>query len=266
MGPTALFSLAIVALGGLFFLGLDSPEKANANQPLKEVKPPEIAQAPEVADVEAAEKAEEATSRAPGEAAEARNNTNREQKAEAASAPASTEQKDEGAEQGAAAKKAEKKPPPPPPPPEVAPTPPTTDLWLTVPRMGRQGDYVANTDDPAAMDQGAVKLPSTGFPWQDNANTYIAAHVLGYAGTGSLQQFANLPYMTYGDVIYLGDANGSVYTYRVTEIFTVAPQDNWVTYPEPGRDMVTLQTCINPPSYDTRLIVRADRVDVQPAY
>lgn len=145
------------------------------------------------------------------------------------------------------------------------PEPPTQDLYLTVPKMGLVDNYVANTDDPAAMDNGAIKLPSAGFPWQSNANTYIAAHVLGYSGTASYMQFANLPNMTYGDEVYLTDANGTTYKYAVSEIMTVTPQDNWVTAPIAGKDMVTLQTCVNPPYYDQRLIVRAERVEVDKA-
>jgi len=145
------------------------------------------------------------------------------------------------------------------------PTPPNDGLYLTVPKIGRQDDYVANTDDSAAMDQGAIKLPASGFPWQPNANTYIAAHVLGYAGTGSYLQFANLPNMSYGDKIYLTDSNGTTYTYEVTEILTVTPNDSWVTGPVAGKDIVSLQTCVNPPAYDLRLIVRGERVDVQRA-
>jgi sortase A len=148
---------------------------------------------------------------------------------------------------------------------EKIPEPASEELYLTVPKMGLVDNYVANTKDPVAMDNGAIKLPSTGFPWQPNANTYIAAHVLGYSGTGSYMQFAGLPSMTYGDEVFLTDANGTTYKYAVSEILTVTPQDNWVTAPIEGKDMVTLQTCVNPPYYDQRLVVRAERVDVDPA-
>lgn len=145
------------------------------------------------------------------------------------------------------------------PPPPVDKT-----LYLTVPKMGRYEDVVRNDDSAWALDNGAIKLPSTGFPWQDNANTYIAGHVLGYAGTESYLQFAKLPDMVKGDEIFLSDANGTTYEYRVTEVLTVTPKDNWVTEPVAGKDMVSLQTCINPPAYDQRLIVRGERVGVKP--
>jgi sortase A len=85
--------------------------------------------------------------------------------------------------------------------------------------------------------------------------------------------------MQKGDDVLLEDANGTKYTYQVSKVFSVSPQENWVTAPIAGRDMVTLQTCtetlndwwtIGPnlmsSSPDTgRLIVQADRVDVKPA-
>jgi sortase A len=108
------------------------------------------------------------------------------------------------------------------------------------------------------------------FPWQDNANTYIAAHRLGWPGTGSYRQFYNLPLLAKGDVIYLGDVNGITYTYEVTGFKEITPDETWVTTPQPGRDMVSLQTCIENfgdywtmgPNWYVRYIVQADRVSV----
>ncbi len=140
----------------------------------------------------------------------------------------------------------------------VAPPDPSM-LSLTVPKMGRYDDMVMNDMSEATLDQGAGKLPGSGYPWQPGANTYIAAHVLGWEGTNSWLQFANLPNMTYGDMIYLTGSDGTVYTYEVTEIMTVTPYDTWVADPVAGRDMVSLQTCVGA-NYEWRLIVRGDRV------
>ncbi|HET7481071.1 MAG TPA: class E sortase [Rubrobacteraceae bacterium] len=146
---------------------------------------------------------------------------------------------------------------------KLPPPPADKTLYLTVPKMGRYDDVVRNDDSEWALDNGAIKLPTSGFPWQPSANVYIAGHVLGYAGTGSYMQFANLPSMVKGDEIFLTDANGTTYEYRVTEILTVRPDENWVTAPVAGKDLVSLQTCINPPNYDHRLIVRGERVGVK---
>lgn len=160
-----------------------------------------------------------------------------------------------------------------------APSDPTT--YLTIPKLGLVDNTVYNDASPATLDIGAAKLPETGFPWQDNANSYIAGHRVGYAGTESYNQFYNLPAMVAGDEIFLEDTNGTAYTYEVSDVFAVMPDETYVTNPQPGRDMITLQTCVanltdwwtitpglltSPPGPETaRLIVQADRVDVQPA-
>ena len=155
----------------------------------------------------------------------------------------------------------------------VAPVPKTNDLWMTIPDLGLYDNYVANTDAHSALDYGATKRVETKFPWQKDANTYISAHRLGWPDTGSYHQFYNLPLLQYGDKIYLGDANGTTYTYEVTQIFEVAPTETWVTKQVPGRNMVSLQTCIENygdywtmgPNWSVRYIVRGDRVAVTPA-
>jgi sortase A len=144
---------------------------------------------------------------------------------------------------------------------------------MSIPALGLYDNYVTNSAAHSAMDYGAIKLPHTAFPWQDNANTYIAAHRLGWPGTASDHQFYNLPLLAEGDVIYLGDVNGTTYTYEVTEFKEITPDETWVTTPKPGRDMVTLQTCIENfgdywtmgPNWYVRYIVQADRVSVDVA-
>ena len=153
------------------------------------------------------------------------------------------------------------------------PRPATNDLWMTVPKMDLYDDYVANDESLAAMDAGAIKLPSTGFPWQEGANTYIAAHRIGYPGTESDYQFYDLPNLALGDRIYLGDANGTTYTYEVSGFKEVLPSETYVTAPKAGRDMISLQTCIEDygdywtmgPNWYVRYVVQADRVSVDPA-
>jgi sortase A len=163
----------------------------------------------------------------------------------------------------------------------ATPMPPTNDLWISIPALGLYDVYVTNTSDPreghagpeTPLDYGLIKLAHTDYPWQPNANTYIVGHRLGWPGTGSYHIFYNLPLLANGDVIYLGDANGTTYTYEVTEFHEITPDETWVTTPKPGRDMVSLQTCIENfgdywtmgPNWYVRYIVQADRVSVDVA-
>ncbi len=243
MGLFLLMSLAILVFGSLLFFSIDTAGLANANNAslVERVKAPLSPEAPSMAADVAAEKAA------------------KEKAAEEKAAAEKKAAEDKKAEEAAAA----------PPPPPNDPT-----MYLTVPRLGLYDNTVRNDDSQWALDNGAIKLPSTGFPWQDGANTYIAGHRIGWPGTETYYQFYNLPTMQNGDLVYLTDANGTVYTYQVSEVFAVSPSDVWVTNPIAGRDMISLQTCtetpndwwtIGPKLFESgpdsgRLIVRADKI------
>ena len=158
---------------------------------------------------------------------------------------------------------------------EAARTPDDPTMYLTVPKLGVYSHTVRNDSSEEALSLGAIKVPGTGFPWEEkDTNTYIAGHRIGWPGTESDYQFYNLPAMQQGDEVILEDSEGRVYKYQVTEMFAVYPSDNYVTEAVPGRDVVSLQTCtetpddwwtIGPSLYEGgpesgRLVVRADRV------
>jgi len=177
-------------------------------------------------------------------------------------APKETEAERKAAEEKAAREEEERKA-------AVAPDDPT--LFLTVPRLGLYGHTVRNDDSEYALDLGAIKLPDTGFPWQkEDTNTYIACHRLGWPGNESFQQCLNLPAMQTGDEMFLTDTLGRVYKYRVTESLQVTPEDTWVKKPVEGKDVISLQTCIETlgdvwntvgPNWTARYIVQAERVN-----
>jgi sortase A len=148
-----------------------------------------------------------------------------------------------------------------------APTDPT--MYLTVPKLGIHDVLVLDdVSEEGGLASGAGHLPDTGFPWMEGSNTYIAGHRLGYEGTPSYHVFYDLPSLAQGNEIILRDSLGQVYTYRVSEVLQVLPTDLSVTAPLPGRDVVSLQTCIENfgdfstlgPNWNVRLTVRADRV------
>jgi sortase A len=236
-GFAMLASLLIIVLGITLFLRTDQFQKASETVSVERVAIPMISGAPEAVAEQGQAAEEQTSSRKDAESGE--EDTQREQ-AEA------------------------EKP--------VASVPATNDLWMTIPKLGLYDNYVTNSNAESALDYGAAKRVESGFPWQDNANTYIAGHRLGWPGTASDHQFYNLPLLDYGDKIYLYDANGTTYTYEVTEILEVLPSETWVTTSDPGRDMVSLQTCIENygdywtmgPDWYVRYVVRADRVSVVP--
>ena len=83
---------------------------------------------------------------------------------------------------------------------------------------------------------------------------------MGFRGTWSRMIFYNLNKLSSGDRVLLEDRGGRTYEYEVSEVFLAEPTDVWVMGQVRGRDMVTLQTCTPIPTFEKRLIVRADRV------
>jgi sortase A len=263
-GFLLLVSLALVVFGVQFLMGMGSPDLQPAASRTAEkvgverVKSPDVAHAPEAVGKQTADEVALLAS-----------------EEEDQKTPAEKQQVDKQAAQKANEKQAQERAKKPDEPQQTTlPDPPTDDLWFSIPALGLYDQYVTDTNDFSAMDYGAIKLPNSGFPWQKGANTYIAAHRLGWPGTGSYHQFYNLPALAVGDVVYLGDANGTTYTYKVSGFKEIAPNQAYeVTGPQNGRDMVSLQTCIENygdywtmgPNWYVRYIVQADRVSVTPA-
>jgi sortase A len=134
-------------------------------------------------------------------------------------------------------------------------------LKLTIPEMARlEDDTVPNTvgsNEQALKENAAIHLKGTGFPWQEEANVYLAGHRLGYPNTDSFLAFFDLNKLEEGDEVFITDANGTKYTYEVFKKTVVEPTDLSVTKPVPGKNIVTLQTCTLP-DYSQRLIVQAE--------
>ena len=134
-------------------------------------------------------------------------------------------------------------------------------MTLTLPSLGVYDAPVYDSDSTEALDAGIAHVPETSMPWDGGAqrNTYLAAHRLGYEGTGSRLLFYELDKLSSGDEVIL-KGRGETYRYRVSEVLVVDPDDSWVMGQVRGRDMVTLQTCTPIPTFEKRLIVRADRI------
>ena len=141
-------------------------------------------------------------------------------------------------------------------------------MKLTIPKMAEiEDDEIPTglgTDENLLRDYAAVHLKYTGFPWEEEANVYIAGHRLGYDNTDSYRAFYDLNVLKNGDEVYVEDAEGRRYTYEVFNKFVVEPTNLAVLAPVEGRNVVTLQTCTLP-DYTKRLIVRAELKDIEEA-
>jgi sortase A len=247
--PLYLLTALVLALGGL---ALGASVIAAGAEPVRSVASPAVAPAPEPIDEAVAERIarEEKAAREAAEKKAAAEERAEEKRAEEKRAAAKEQRAAATVEADSAA-----------PVTVDAPAPASSQMYLTVPKMGIQNDPVGEGIDEATLQNGAGHEPSSGYPWIPGSNVYIASHVLGYEGTGSYLHFANLPNMAVGDEIIITDTNGTNYIYQVSEILQVSIYDTWVMEPT-GKDQVSLQTCINPPAYDVRLVVRGDLVSV----
>jgi sortase A len=135
-------------------------------------------------------------------------------------------------------------------------------MGLTIEEIGIHDAPVFDSDSQWALANGVAHHPQTSLPWSQSAqrNVYLAGHRMGYRGTWSRMIFYNLDKLGRGDEVLLRDREGTSYRYRVSEVFITDTKAVWVMGQVRGRDMVTLQTCTPYPTFEKRLIVRADRV------
>jgi sortase A len=135
-------------------------------------------------------------------------------------------------------------------------------MGLTIKALGVYNAPVFNSDGQWALTNGVAHVPETSLPWSSTPqrNVYLEGHRLGWPGTGSHLIFYHLNKLEEGDEVLLKDRGGSAYRYRVSETLVVNPDDVWVMGQVLDRDMVTLQTCTPFPTFEKRLVVRADRI------
>ena len=140
--------------------------------------------------------------------------------------------------------------------------PPSNDMMkLTVPKMEQiKDDEIPTglgTDETLFHDYAGVHIKHTGYPWEEEANVYIAGHRLGYEGTNSHLAFWDLNKLEKGDEVYITDSEGRQYTYVVFKKVVTTPENLRVLAPLEGKNIVTLQTCTLP-DYKDRLLVRGE--------
>ncbi len=135
-------------------------------------------------------------------------------------------------------------------------------MALTVEAIGIHNAPIFDSVNRGALTNGVAHVPETSLPWSPTPqrNVYLAGHRMGYRGAWSRMVFYNLNRLQEGDEVLLEDRGGRTYEYRVSEVFLAGPEESWVMGQVRGRDMVTLQTCTPIPTFEKRLIVRADRV------
>lgn len=135
------------------------------------------------------------------------------------------------------------------------------ELSLSVPRLGLENVPVPTGDSQEDLDrEGVIRMKETGRPSEEGSNTTIVGHRLGFMRTKIPYVFYELDKLKPGDEVFVEDGGGKRYAFRVYDLLTVRPEDYWVTRPVPGKTIVSLQTCVPIPTFEKRLIVRAELV------
>jgi len=151
-------------------------------------------------------------------------------------------------------------------PPEAPPFPTgernvSGSMKITVPRLGLKDVAVPTGSRQAELDrEGILRLRGSGLPWIAGSNTFITGHALGFPRTRVPYAFYKLGKLKPGDEIFIDDAEGRRYKFRVYDRLTVEPDDYWVTYPVEGETVVSLQSCTPIPTFENRLVVRGELV------
>ncbi len=144
---------------------------------------------------------------------------------------------------------------------EQAGGPADKTLTITVPKMQRVKDSpmpdTYGEDEESLKNYAGIHLGGTGFPWNQEANVYLAGHRLGYPGYPSFLAFYDIDNVKEGDQIFVKDADGREYTYEVFRTLEVNPTDLYVMEPIEGKNILTLQTCTLP-DYARRVVVQGE--------
>jgi sortase A len=134
-------------------------------------------------------------------------------------------------------------------------------LTLSVPRLGLKDVRVPTSSSQADLDKaGIIRLETGGAPSEPGSNTFIVGHAIGYIGGFYPYVFYELDQMRPGDEVLLRDSTGREYVYRVYDRVIVRPEDYWVTYPVAGKTVVSLQGSYPVPTFERRLVIRAELV------
>jgi sortase A len=146
-------------------------------------------------------------------------------------------------------------------PPVARPSSRDDRLLLSIPRLGLNNVPVGSSPEQSYLDrEGIMHLSGSGLPYESGSNTYIVGHAADFEASRIPNVFRNLHGLRQGDLITLRDAAGRTYNYRAYEYLVVNPRDVWVTKPMAGKQIVSFQTCFPSPTFEKRLVVRAQLI------
>jgi len=146
-------------------------------------------------------------------------------------------------------------------PPEAVVDKPITqqEYQLAIPSLGIKEAVVrADTDD---LTKSLIQYQQTAYPGEFGAPVIFGHSTLPqfFKPTNYLSIFSTLPTMKLGDDIFI-DYAGVKYTYRVSKMFEVKPNDIWVLKQDYSQKTLKLITCVPPGTKLRRLVIEAELI------
>lgn len=126
---------------------------------------------------------------------------------------------------------------------------------MSIPVLGQNFDLYLDADYEKLL-KGVATLVGTSAPLGiKGQRPIIAGHRINYNG----MSFYFLPSLKKGDRIYISILDQNL-EYEVTDSQIIGEYETEKLAPISDKDMITLMTCVNAPSYNQRLLVNAKRV------
>ena len=135
----------------------------------------------------------------------------------------------------------------------------TDEYILAIPSLGiKQAKVRSDTDDLA---KSLIQYKKTPFPGQAGSPVVFGHSTLPqfFSVSNYLTIFSTLPTIKLGADIFI-DYAGVKYTYRVSRMYEVKPNDIWVLKQDYNQKKLKLITCVPPGTKLRRLVVEAELI------
>lgn len=128
---------------------------------------------------------------------------------------------------------------------------------ISIPSIGVSLPLYHGTEEDT-LEHGLGHVETSSLPSGGNGTHCVVA---GHTGLANMTIFDNLRNVEEGDLIYVDVAN-ETHTYKVSAIETVLPEETKSLVIVPGKDLLTLVTCVPYGINSHRLLVHAERCEV----
>ena len=132
--------------------------------------------------------------------------------------------------------------------------------YVEIPAIGVNLPIYHGTEE-STLDRGVGHLLGSSLPVGGTATHCV---LTGHSGLAGQKMFSDLNLLKAGDLFFLS-VLGETLAYRVTDIYTVLPEDTGKLTIDAGRDLCTLITCTPYGVNSHRLLLRGERTEYEEA-